>query len=198
MSYVVAHQCHCREQIDSKSTDRIVTACGHSKCRNSCIKEESGCVRCLEAKSLDDHLSSESNVNKMLDNSDIIHIKHVPAITKFDHATGRSLSNPKDIRILEEVIIKPFIEIPSNVRDEYPRLKEAEKFKYPSHINRHVVNGRPEFECTICKKTFRSKSNRKYHLYCDESVEKPFNCTKCSKVNVFPSIDLSCVSGVMF
>lgn len=174
MSYVVAFQCHCREQIDNQSTDRIVTeVCGHSKCRNCFIKEESGCVRCLSTTQPPND-QSESNVTKVSDNGEIIH--HVAAISKFDRGTGRS--NPKDIRILEDVIIKPS----TNDGFEYPRLKEPAKFKYPVHIIRHLVEGKLEFECTICKKVFRSKSNRKYHLYCDDSVEKPFNCSKCSKV----------------
>ncbi|XP_037029804.1 zinc finger and BTB domain-containing protein 24-like [Bradysia coprophila] len=179
MSYVVAFQCHCREQFDNQSTDGIVTeACGHSKCRK-CFIKESGCVRCLSTKPHDDQLPPQPSVKKVLDSGDIMHMKHVPAISKFDSGTGRSLSNPKDIRILEEVIIK----VPSNGHGgfDYPRLKEPAKFKYPSHITRQLVNGKLEFECTICKKKFRSKSNRKYHLYCDDSVEKPFNCSKCSK-----------------
>ncbi|KAG4080033.1 hypothetical protein HA402_006345 [Bradysia odoriphaga] len=86
----------------------------------------------------------QPSTKKVLDSADIIHMKHGPAISKFNSATGRSLSNPKDIRILEEVIIK----VPSNGHGgfDYPRLKEPEKFKYPSHITRQLVNGKLVFE----------------------------------------------------
>lgn len=189
-NYVATFQCQCRQQIDAQNKDRIVTeACGHSKCRNCFIKEESGCVKCLSTKSFDDQQQSisEPTVKHLLQNNDIIH-KHVPLIGKFDHvnSNGTTISNPKDIRVLEEVIIKPFIQIPSNGNDNstFPRMKEFHKFKCPAHISRQIVDGKTEFECKICKKSFRSKSNRRYHLYCDATVEKPFNCTKCSKVSL--------------
>lgn len=189
-SYVVTFKCHCRQEIDAQNKDRIVTeACGHSKCRNCFIKEESGCVKCLSSKTcVDQHGSSiDPKVKQLLQNNDMIQMTHTPLISKLDHVssgTSSSNSKPKDIRVLEEVIIKPFIEIPSNGSNgfTFPRMKEFQKFKYPPHISRQTVNGKTEFECKICKKSFRSKSNRRYHFYCDETVEKPFNCSKCSKV----------------
>lgn len=184
MSYVVAFKCHCQQQIDAENTDRIVTeACGHSKCRECFIKEVSGCVRCLTSNVSDDqHRSMSAETN------DIIPARQTSSMNQSDVVnigTGRSISNPKDIRILEEVIIKPFVDISSNDNSHtlaYPRINDFQKFKYPSHILRRSVDGKTEFECKICKKSFRSKSNRKYHLYCDETIEKPFNCTTCSKV----------------
>lgn len=189
--YVLAFKCHCRQDIDAQNKDRIVTeACGHSKCRNCFIKEESGCVKCLSSKTcVDQHRShSDPDVKSVIKNNDIIQMTHKPLI-KLDHVgTSSSKSKPKDIRVLEEVIIKP-----SNSSECFtiPRMKDTQKWKYPSHITRQTVNGKTEFTCKICKKSFRSKSNRRYHLYCDETVEKPFNCTKCSKV-LFCSIAQQC------
>lgn len=182
---VLTFECHCRQQIDAQYKERIVTeACGHSKCRNCFIKEESGCVKCLSLKTaIDQH--TDPTVKNAIQNNEMIKSIPLPIISKLNHLSKEtSSSKPKDIRVLEEVIIKPFIEIPSNGSDgfTFPRIIGLPKTEYPSHITRKTVNGKTEFECTICKKSFRSKSNRRYHFYCDETVVKPYNCSKCSKV----------------
>lgn len=189
-SYVFTFKCHCRKQIDTKNKERIVTeACGHSKCRDCFIKEESGCVKCLSSKTCLESESDQSTVNNAIQNTDVIEATHVQLINKFDHVVkGTKSSNPKtkDIRVLEEVIIKPFVNISTNENTgfNFTRIKEFQKFKYPPHITRQIVNGETEFECKICKKTFRSKSNRRYHFYCDSTIEKPFICSICTKVSL--------------
>lgn len=37
------------------------------------------------------------------------------------------------------------------------------------------------YKCTICLKSFKSRNNCKYHLFCDKSRSKPFQCTQCDK-----------------
>lgn len=37
------------------------------------------------------------------------------------------------------------------------------------------------YKCTICQKTFKSRNNRKYHLFCDKTRSKPFQCNQCDK-----------------
>lgn len=179
-------KCHCRQQIDTQNKDRIVTeACGHSKCRSCFIKEESGCVKCLSSKTCSG--SDLDLTNNITENTDMIQTTNVSFLNKFDHVvkgTSSSNSKTKDIRVLEEVIIKPCVDISSKESDrfKFPQIKEFQKFKYPPHISWKTVNGATEFECKICKKKFGSKSNRRYHFYCDTSIEKPFNCSMCTKV----------------
>lgn len=37
------------------------------------------------------------------------------------------------------------------------------------------------YKCTICQKCFKSRNNRKYHLFCDKTRSKPFQCNQCDK-----------------
>lgn len=37
------------------------------------------------------------------------------------------------------------------------------------------------YKCTICQKSFKSRNNRKYHLFCDKTRSKPFQCNQCDK-----------------
>lgn len=37
------------------------------------------------------------------------------------------------------------------------------------------------YTCSICEKTFASRNNQKYHLYCDRKQRKPFECDQCRK-----------------
>ncbi|KAJ6637333.1 Zinc finger protein [Pseudolycoriella hygida] len=207
MNGVLTFQCHCRQQIDAQNKDRIVTeACGHSKCRNCFIKEEYGCVKCLSLKtssnqhtitilpsiekldSVPDGFSDhheyalgddEPNRNTCTNLKDVL----IPSKAAASKNPSNKLKNPKDIQVLEDVIIKPFLEIPSNGGADFtfPRIKGFQKLKYPPHISWEIVNGRTEFKCNICEKSFHSKSNRRYHFYCDKTIAKPFSCSKCPK-----------------
>lgn len=37
------------------------------------------------------------------------------------------------------------------------------------------------YKCNICQKSFKSRNNRKYHLFCDKTRSKPFQCNQCDK-----------------
>lgn len=51
-----------------------------------------------------------------------------------------------------------------------------------SHIITTSDNGDgPRFKCTICQKSFKSRNNCKYHLFCDKTRSKPFQCNQCDK-----------------
>lgn len=50
----------------------------------------------------------------------------------------------------------------------------------------HIVTineseGDVRYKCLICEKSFKSRNNRKYHLFCDKSRSKPFQCDRCDK-----------------
>lgn len=55
-------------------------------------------------------------------------------------------------------------------------------YKNVKHIQMETINKKPIYECTKCNKKFATKSNRKYHVYCDETIVKPLKCNTCEKV----------------
>lgn len=64
--------------------------------------------------------------------------------------------------------------------DETPMVVEINEDV--SHIiTTNDENGDLRYKCTICQKCFKSRNNRKYHLFCDKTRSKPFQCKECSK-----------------
>lgn len=43
------------------------------------------------------------------------------------------------------------------------------------------ADGAVRYKCTICQKSFKSRNNCKYHLFCDKTRSKPFKCSQCDK-----------------
>ncbi|XP_055851408.1 gastrula zinc finger protein XlCGF46.1 [Episyrphus balteatus] len=64
-------------------------------------------------------------------------------------------------------------------------LQKASKTK-KSTIPSHIVKTQGEdnktiYHCTICDKHFKSRTQQYYHLFCNNSSNKPFKCDECSK-----------------
>lgn len=58
----------------------------------------------------------------------------------------------------------------------------AEIDEFAAHIvTTNGIGDAVRYKCTICQKTFKSRNNRKYHLFCDKSRSKPFQCNQCDK-----------------
>lgn len=60
----------------------------------------------------------------------------------------------------------------------------AQVIQDASHIittTEDADGGTVRYKCTICQKSFKSRNNCKYHLFCDKSRSKPFKCNQCDK-----------------
>lgn len=58
----------------------------------------------------------------------------------------------------------------------------CETFDEAPHIIAVKQNGiLSSYKCTLCHKSFKSRNNRKYHLFCDKTRSKPFQCEECNK-----------------
>lgn len=82
--------------------------------------------------------------------------------------------------------------VPSSSNDRIEDTGRNEHFGEPStivemnddasHIITTTDNGNElRYKCTICQKSFKSRNNCKYHLFCDKSRSKPFQCNQCDK-----------------
>lgn len=125
------------------------------------------------SESLDSLKSNESSANDKRNCAD-------------DVIKSDSISCNKQVQIIENLLIS-FKEIDDkHVSTDLKSDNNADANDtslLPSHI---VVNATDDvnkltYTCKICQKTFKSKNNGKYHLYCDSSVPKPFSCTHCDK-----------------
>lgn len=59
--------------------------------------------------------------------------------------------------------------------------KTDERLRTQSHIEVINVDQKISFKCLICQKQFKSRNNKKYHLYCDRKLTRPLKCDKCDK-----------------
>lgn len=79
------------------------------------------------------------------------------------------------------------IESPENQNHEDDIDAVDEKLNAESNDETsHIITVNKEgsslsYRCTICHKTFKSRNNRKYHLFCDKNRSKPFRCEICDK-----------------
>lgn len=68
-----------------------------------------------------------------------------------------------------------------------PSQRDKDKSKSVNNAYAHIIIHRDNkgkaitYTCSICQKTFKSRNNQKYHLYCDKNQLKPFQCPQCNK-----------------
>ncbi|XP_065205990.1 zinc finger protein 271-like [Planococcus citri] len=59
-------------------------------------------------------------------------------------------------------------------------LHNGEKDAFPKHII--TIQGESLlYKCTVCDKTFKTKSNCCYHKHCADDSEKPYTCSTCNR-----------------
>lgn len=69
-----------------------------------------------------------------------------------------------------------------NEIDEANEKEPIEKYDEISHIVMITEDGVGQYyKCLLCKKSFKSRNNRKYHLFCDKTQSKPHSCEMCHK-----------------
>ncbi|XP_031625468.1 zinc finger protein 25-like [Contarinia nasturtii] len=62
-----------------------------------------------------------------------------------------------------------------------PRVVEEINEDVSHIITFNETEGEVRYKCLICEKIFKSRNNRKYHLFCDKTRSKPFQCNRCDK-----------------
>lgn len=60
----------------------------------------------------------------------------------------------------------------------------SSKLAKQNHIIEQVDdNGNIQYNCTACRKVFRSRSQKYYHIDCNQLENLAFKCEHCEKVN---------------
>lgn len=146
-----------------------------------------------EQQSIDD---IDSDTDELQINTDTS--GSIESFEEYDRETEKESKDPtnqipcnKKVEILENVLISSKDINPENHKlnttvennasisvESHPTTDSM-----PSHIvvNDKCSNNKLTYTCKLCQKTFKSKNNRKYHLYCDPDIPKPFPCSDCNK-----------------
>lgn len=192
----------CNSIIDVSGNRIVVESCGHKKCRNCFLNEENGCAECqntwnttpviissqIEESDTTDLTILTTNEQKSLDSNsdsgDLLQIDTDQDGKSDDEHFPAPVLDSKKIVILNEVILKSpdNPQISSESLADNPNEQKNTGFVYPYLLVKRI-KGQNIFHCTICEKEFKSKNNRRYHLYCDKTIEKPYKCTGCQKVS---------------
>lgn len=167
-SRYVESQCSvCRRYLDQSSCRIIVEICGHQKCRECFITEEDGCSICKQYS----QQKLKNGQNTFLSNED----------------AGPEINQQNQIDVNEGQISQNQIVANGAISSESViKVKKSYDEKPDDNLS-HIIpttNGSGKilsYNCTICQKTFKSKTNRKYHLFCDKNRAKPFQCNQCDK-----------------
>lgn len=69
----------------------------------------------------------------------------------------------------------------NSIQKAIRKPKTDERLRSQSHIEVINVDKKISYKCLICKKQFKSRNNKKYHLYCDRKLTRPLQCDKCDK-----------------
>lgn len=169
---VVCLQCQKTPSIPS---NRLVQdSCGHKKCRSCLLDDIESCKQCL--MSFDTFKDGDKNISDNAENLPRITDNHTAVI----HCNGRARLNSDTITLDDEMKVESLINLKEQENDsnkseiskrEVDKAKSKEKSaqkKKISEIPAHItVKSDPVcYLCTICKKTFVTKSHIEYHKYC--------------------------------
>ncbi|XP_055304428.1 zinc finger protein 25-like [Sitodiplosis mosellana] len=149
--YAETQCCVCCRFLDQSSSRIIVEICGHQKCRECFIKEEDGCSICARNKGRECPSEIDRRSNGHESSFEVIP------------------SSSESVKVLN-----------AGRAGEAPFAGEINEDV--SHIITMNENGdEVRYKCTICQKSFKSRNNRKYHVFCDKTRSKPFQCNQCDK-----------------
>lgn len=150
----------CQRCLDQSSNRIILEICGHKKCRECFIKEEDGCSICSQnnkQSSFENHINSQDE-----------------RIPWSDDCVKTAGIQSQTTEIAEDEL--------NIIKTAGNKSQTTEIAEDGLHIITTNENGDDMlYKCTICQKSFKSRNNRKYHLFCDKTRSKPFQCNQCDK-----------------
>lgn len=156
--FVEAECCVCHRYLDQSVNRIIVEICGHKKCRECFIKEEDGCSVCFQEQ------NASTLCNPKSFSSNAIHDNNVSSLnSQFDETS----ENIESADAIENAKFCSVIDKSNGTASHIITVSDSSK----------IIG----YKCSICDKSFKSRNNRKYHVFCDKSQSKPFKCNQCDK-----------------
>lgn len=163
----------------------VQDTCGHKKCRTCLLEDEQQCTQCEAESEFEIEDQVESDVLKCDTNGetdDVVLNNHTAVIqvnggcpivkknsvrfssgsvVEFEEDDKGSVESEKEDN--EETFSKRPIDS-FKIKKPDKIVKKNNPIDIPKHIN--VISDPPSYHCTICDKTFITKTHVKYHSYC--------------------------------
>ncbi|CAG9857266.1 unnamed protein product [Phyllotreta striolata] len=175
----------CNKVISGPSNRLIKDSCGHEKCRICLLEDENDCKQCQNKRTLEETIVSNNSDRNGDLNSDIISSNHTGVIQINGNVPVPSTSNlngdikhNNTIKPIESTPIRSVENFANDVDKPQSVRRPYSSITIPKHVTK--VSDPPSYHCTICNKTFITKTHVKYHLYC-AGGSKPFKCDVCGK-----------------
>lgn len=166
----------CGNVVDQHTNRLVLESCGHQKCRNCFIAESLGCRECRQVAAVLDVDTPAVHKFQILDDIRLPPVRLHEELNETENAT-----RPVD----EAIVVEQTKEHPKATQiygnSKKSSSSSAEPFRYPAHLQIKRTGALITFYCRICRKSFKSVNNRRYHLYCDTSIVKPLKCDLCDK-----------------
>lgn len=187
----------CKEVSSGPSNRLVQDSCGHKKCRTCLFEDEEQCKQCEEENGTDNDFDSEnmnsdviSNVNGEVHNYVLNNHTAVIQVNGGVNSSANTIDTPRTNDVIENFMessenrdfnsnkncLKPENEDDNIFRIKKPDKKIEKKSHSPVDIPKHItiISDPSSYHCTICDKTFITKTHVKYHSYCagGNSLEK--------------------------
>lgn len=162
----------------------IVELCGHQKCRACFIREENGCTICI-ATNAALHMQSMAVQPEDLSVNSSIGIDQDKRVEVIENVLIMGRAEPESFTEPMQKPQRKLLPKPKPEQEEKEKASDERRRKRSSLVIPHVTTKRDAddqvtgYKCEICEKNFRSRSHRKYHLFCDETQSRPFTCDVC-------------------
>ncbi|KAF7284326.1 hypothetical protein GWI33_022309 [Rhynchophorus ferrugineus] len=163
------------QQASTKPANRLVQdSCGHKKCRSCLLNDVDKCKQCLGLVSFVDVVTPTENSCKNTNYHTAVIQCNGKAKINCDKVIEESDENEhkSDNKTNQEE------NVVEAAQKSDKKLGKRKTIPIPTHV---IVKTDPvSYFCTICDKTFLTRTHVRYHQYC-ASEFKPYKCSDCAK-----------------
>lgn len=164
----------CDKPLVNTTCRLVQDSCGHKKCRICLLQDEEGCHQCLYRNAQKTTVIKYENgqapviTSATLNGSENLNCSDIINNLVNDIINEAAESRPK---LKSNSLNKNAKSCLNNLKTKSIKKSEVVKstnyrtLVIPNHII--VLKDPASYRCTVCDKTFCTKSHVKYHLYCD-------------------------------